>query len=374
MNTVKNLCVVIFLSLFTAVIFGNSACFAESPVENNVSAETNNTIEDAYRIFGKSNVDRFEQMFQSDKFKFDVYRTYTVLHYAVFMNDLERVKLLIDKGADINKGCSKIEMSPLMLAVHINSFEMVKLLLEHGADVNYRDLIDDTPICYAAIKGDLELVKFFVKKGSDIKTENNFGYTLLHFAAGSGNVETMQWLIDQGLDVNAKSKQLHTCLNFAAVEGKFEAFQWLVKQGLDINAKDIEYAVKCMEDCGVIELKDKHLDELSGGQLQRVLLARTFAQRSPFLFLDEPGNNLDIKYRAELCDKLNKWAEEKTSDIPNSLVCVFHDLEQARRCCTRAVMMKEGRIVYDGDISNGTTPEMLLKIYDFDVASYIEHK
>ncbi len=141
-----------------------------------------------------------------------------------------------------------------------------------------------------------------------------------------------------------------------------------------INAKDIEYAVKCMEDCGVLELKDKHLDELSGGQLQRVLLARTFAQRSPFLFLDEPGNNLDIKYRAELCDKLNKWAEETTSDIPNSLVCVFHDLEQARRCCTRAVMMKEGRIVYDGDISNGTTSEMLLKIYDFDVASYIDNK
>ena len=123
-----------------------------------------------------------------------------------------------------------------------------------------------------------------------------------------------------------------------------------------------------------VSVKDNMGFRLSGGQLQRVLLARTFAQRSPFLFLDEPGNNLDIKYRAELCDKLNNWAEEKTSDIPNSLVCVFHDLEQARRCCTRAVMMKEGRIVFDGDISNGTTPEMLLKIYDFDVASYIEHK
>ena len=137
---------------------------------------------------------------------------------------------------------------------------------------------------------------------------------------------------------------------------------------------DIEFAVKCMEDCGVLEFKDRHLDELSGGQLQRVLLARTFAQRSPYLFLDEPGNNLDIKYRAELCDKLNDWASDKTGDIPNSLVCVFHDLEQARRCCDRAVMLKDGQIVFDGDISNGMTPEMLLKIYDFDVASYIEHK
>ena len=60
-------------------------------------------------------------------------------------------------------------------------------------------------------------------------------------------------------------------------------------------ASEVEYAFKCMEDCGVEGLQDRHLDELSGGQLQRVLLARTFAQKSPFLFLDEPGNNLDIK-------------------------------------------------------------------------------
>ena len=141
-----------------------------------------------------------------------------------------------------------------------------------------------------------------------------------------------------------------------------------------IAAKDIKYALKCMEDCGVSELKDRHLDELSGGQLQRVLLARTYAQRSLFLFLDEPGNNLDIKYRAELCDKLNEWALGNTYGMDNSLVCVFHDLEQARRCCNRAIMLKEGRIVFDGDINDGMTPEMLLKIYDFDVASYIDNK
>jgi len=137
------------------------------------------------------------------------------------------------------------------------------------------------------------------------------------------------------------------------------------------NAKAVQFAVKCMEDCGVLEFKDRHLDELSGGQLQRVLLARTFAQSSPFLFLDEPGNNLDIKYRAELCDKLNTWSAGKTADIDNTLVAVFHDLEQAKRCCTRAVMLKEGRIVFDGDITDAMNPEMLMKIYDFDVAGYM---
>ena len=136
-------------------------------------------------------------------------------------------------------------------------------------------------------------------------------------------------------------------------------------------ASAVEYANKCMEDCGVADLQDRHLDELSGGQLQRVLLARTFAQRSPFLFLDEPGNNLDIKYRAELCDKLNVWAAGETAGIPNSLVAIFHDLEQARRCCTRAVMLKDGRIAFDGDINDALKSEMLMKIYDFDVASYM---
>ena len=136
-------------------------------------------------------------------------------------------------------------------------------------------------------------------------------------------------------------------------------------------ASAVEYALKCMEDCGVSDLQDRHLDELSGGQLQRVLLARTFAQKSPFLFLDEPGNNLDIKYRAELCDKLNVWAAGETNGIPNTLVAIFHDLEQARRCCTRAVMLKDGCVVFDGGINAALKPEMLMKIYDFDVASYM---
>ena len=142
------------------------------------------------------------------------------------------------------------------------------------------------------------------------------------------------------------------------------------------TAEDREYAKECMQSCGVYEYRDRLLGELSGGQLQRVLLARTYAQGTPFLFLDEPGSNLDIKYRAELCDYLGKWAEKTTStpygDIRNTVVAVFHDLGQARSICERTVFLKNGKITADGKSSEVITPECLESVYDFDVAGYID--
>ena len=142
------------------------------------------------------------------------------------------------------------------------------------------------------------------------------------------------------------------------------------------TAEDREFAQSCMESCGVYEYRDRLLGELSGGQLQRVLLARTYAQGTPFLFLDEPGSNLDIKYRAELCDYLGKWAGEKTStpygEVKNTVVAVFHDLGQARSVCGRTVFLKDKKIIADGPSEEVINPECLKQVYDFDVASYIE--
>ena len=142
--------------------------------------------------------------------------------------------------------------------------------------------------------------------------------------------------------------------------------------------EDREAAKAAMETCGVYEYRDRLLNELSGGQLQRVLLARTFAQGTPFLFLDEPGSNLDIKYRAELCDYLCKWAEGKTStpygELKNTVVAVFHDLGQARSVCERTVFLKDGKIAADGLSASVITPECLQDIYDFDVAGYLKNQ
>ncbi len=142
------------------------------------------------------------------------------------------------------------------------------------------------------------------------------------------------------------------------------------------TAEDKEYAKACMESCGVYEYKDRFLGELSGGQIQRVLLARTYAQGTPFLFLDEPGSNLDIKFRAELCDYLCKWAENKTStpygEVKNTVVAVFHDFGQAKSVCGRTVFLKDGKVIADGPSESVITPEKLKEAFDFDVAAYLE--
>lgn len=146
----------------------------------------------------------------------------------------------------------------------------------------------------------------------------------------------------------------------------------------NFNEEDREAAKEAMKTCGVYEYRDRLLNELSGGQLQRVLLARTFAQGTPFLFLDEPGSNLDFKYRAELCDYLCKWAENKTStpfgDVKNTVVAVFHDLAQARSVCSRTVFLKDGKVFADGPSSEVITPGCLESVYDFDVAGYIDRQ
>lgn len=140
------------------------------------------------------------------------------------------------------------------------------------------------------------------------------------------------------------------------------------------SAEDKEAADRVMENCGVYELRDRLLSELSGGQLQRALLARTFAQQTPIVLLDEPGNNLDIKFRAELTDYIAKWLEGTTDykgkPVRNTLIGVFHDLGEAARLCDRGIFVKGGTVMTDLALKDAFKSKVLNDIYDFDVISY----
>ena len=100
-----------------------------------------------------------------------------------------------------------------------------------------------------------------------------------------------------------------------------------------ISKNDKEIVDKYIEKMGLFELKDKSISELSGGQLERGLLARTFVQETPIILLDEPTNHLDIRYQSELLNYLKEWITKTTTvdeiTYKNTIISVFHDVQMA---------------------------------------------
>ena len=140
------------------------------------------------------------------------------------------------------------------------------------------------------------------------------------------------------------------------------------------TAKDKELTEKAMEMTGLGDLKDKQINELSGGQLQRVMLARTFAQETPILLLDEPTNHLDIKYHSELIEYLAKWAEGTTAvdDIEhkNTVISVFHDIGDSALISDSILLMKNGQLIKKGPAQEILTRDLLSDVFDTDVIDY----
>ncbi|MEU8252026.1 ABC transporter ATP-binding protein [Nonomuraea sp. NPDC048916] len=109
----------------------------------------------------------------------------------------------------------------------------------------------------------------------------------------------------------------------------------------------------------VTVLADRIVDELSGGQRQRVWLAMALAQETSILLLDEPTTFLDIAHQIEVLDLCAELHE-----TGRTLVAVLHDLNQACRYATHLIVMREGRIVAQGDPSGIVTPELVREVFD----------
>lgn len=116
------------------------------------------------------------------------------------------------------------------------------------------------------------------------------------------------------------------------------------------------------------DIKDNMIDELSGGTLQRVFLARTLAQTPDIILLDEPANHLDLKHQIELLDYLKKWVRE----TGKTLIGVFHDLNMARRFGDTALVLNNGEIAANGKIEEVLNGEVLNTIYGIDIRAFMK--
>lgn len=134
-----------------------------------------------------------------------------------------------------------------------------------------------------------------------------------------------------------------------------------------LSGADREFVEQCLERVGLMELRDRPISELSGGQLQRVFLARLFAQDPELILLDEPTNHLDLKYQLELLEYVTRWSQEEGKTI----VGVLHDLNLVRAFAMRAALMCRGEILAQGAPQEALSGELLRQCYQIDVQGWM---
>ncbi len=130
--------------------------------------------------------------------------------------------------------------------------------------------------------------------------------------------------------------------------------------GLSIEGRnDMNMAREAMEMTGTWGLRRRAMNQLSGGEAQRVIVARALAQQPRILILDEPTVFLDIKYQIELMELLDKLHKEKSLTI----LAVTHDLNLAARYSRKVSLMCEGVIRAEGRPEEVLTAQNILDVY-----------
>jgi len=179
-----------------------------------------------------------------------------------------------------------------------------------------------------------------------------------------------------GRDVFSMGR-LETAQNIAYVAQKNEMSQTTVYDAVLLGRKPYmkwgltsgDYAIcdEVLERMGMTEFKLRYVNELSGGEAQKVMLARAFVQEPKLLLLDEPTSNLDPKNQYEMMRLVRTMAAEKGITV----LVVIHDLNLALRSCNKFLFIKNG-LVYDYGDDTAVTEKTLADVYGVN-ASIITH-
>jgi iron complex transport system ATP-binding protein len=130
-----------------------------------------------------------------------------------------------------------------------------------------------------------------------------------------------------------------------------------------VSAKDEAIARLALEKVDALNLSERRVGELSGGEQQRVLLARALAQSTPILLLDEPTSNLDLHYQVSFMETVRSLAHQDKLAV----LVALHDLNLAARYADRVALLVEGEIKAAGTPQQVLTPELISEAYHLPV-------
>ena len=117
-----------------------------------------------------------------------------------------------------------------------------------------------------------------------------------------------------------------------------------------------------MNKMNISNLSKKNFSYLSDGEKQISLIARALIKKPQILILDEPIANLDYKSKFFVVDKVNELSKLNTN-----ILCVTHDISTITQIYDRVIMLKDGKIIADGDQNEVINSENLNKLYGIDV-------
>jgi iron complex transport system ATP-binding protein len=146
--------------------------------------------------------------------------------------------------------------------------------------------------------------------------------------------------------------------------GRYAHYEGFLKEPSKVDKAVI---LEGIEKLGLYEIKDRMIDEVSGGQLQRVFLARTLVQNPDIILLDEPTNHLDLKYQIEVLGYLRDWVKEGGRTV----IGVLHDLNIAGYFCDTAALMQNGALVSYGKSGEVLNGKAIKEVYGMDLRQFM---
>jgi len=131
------------------------------------------------------------------------------------------------------------------------------------------------------------------------------------------------------------------------------------------SKEDIEIVKKAMESTNVLSLAQRPMNQLSGGEKQRVIIARALAQKPRIMLLDEPTLHLDVNHQMEIMELVRELVKKESLTV----IMVSHDLNLAARYCDKLILLDEGKVLSAGSVPDVLTSDNVEKV--FKVKSFV---